>query len=436
MKKNAMLFVVIVCLVLLISTNSLSHSAGAEIELSSNSNHLLGDGSSQWAVHLGGANADLASAIVQTGDGGYAMAGYTGSFGAGNVDLWVVKINSNGSIAWEKTYGDSNLNFASTMTTTADGGFMVAGSTGNYHPQWFGYWVLRLDSNGEVLWQKKFGSGGTNFVSQVIETSNGDFLMVGETGTFSTPARGWILKLDANGNSLWQKIYGGSETAKFYSVQETSEGYMVAGYLRPVATGKTDAWVVNLDTEGNITWQKSYQAPSAVMATSIKRSLSGNYIVAGQYNSSSGYSDFWVIMLEPDGDILWQKSLLRIATYDTAWAVEETSDGNIILVGEIDKYTASSAFWVVKWDANGNLLWQKTYGGIGVETAYAVTLSEDGDLVVAGSTESFTFPNISSYRSDGQLVPVPSPSPFTGKLVDVMWVKRVMQPQWIPMLRL
>jgi hypothetical protein len=368
MKKLIAFFILVFGLASLAGMNSLSHSVDVEETSPALSSYLMGGESSQWAVHLGGANADLASAIVQTSDGGYAMAGYTGSFGAGNIDFWVVKLNPDGSIAWEKTYGDGDLNFASAMAATADVGYIVVGSTGNYHPQWFGYWVLRLDSNGEVLWQKKFGSGGTNFVSQVIETS-----------------------------------------------QETDEGgFITAGYLRPVATGKTDAWIVNLDTDGNITWQKSYQVPIAGIATSIKMSNSGNYIVAGYYYPTSGNepSDFWVFTLEPDGNIIWQKSLLRNSSYDMAWAVEETSDGSIIVVGEIDKYTVSSSFWIVKWDAKGNLLWQKTYGGAETETAYSVTQSEDGGFVVAGSTESFISTSFSSYDTpSGQLVPIPSPSP-------------------------
>jgi hypothetical protein len=198
----------------------------------------------QWAVHLGGSLGDGASAVQQTTDGGYIVAGYTGSYGAGSLDLWAIKLNPDGSIAWQKTYGANQYEFANSIQETVDGGYIIAGVR-QYYPMNDGVWLLKIDSQGAVQWQKTYEFYG--YPQTVQQTSDEGFIVAGNTSSSI-----WAMKLDANGNTVWNKFFSGANGESFPSVQETSDGgYIVLG--ETFSFGEGNVWVLKLNSEGSIT---------------------------------------------------------------------------------------------------------------------------------------------------------------------------------------
>ncbi|MHA2635190.1 MAG: InlB B-repeat-containing protein [bacterium JZ-2024 1] len=154
-----------------------------------------------WARTYGWADGDWAGFIQQTSDGGYIVAGDTYSFGAGSRDIWVLKLDANGNVLWQKTYGGANWDGADSIQQTSDGGYIVAGSTYSFGAGYRDIWVLKLDANGNVLWQKTYGGGNWDRAYSIQQTSDGGYIVAGDTYSFGAGSSDiWVLKLDANGN--------------------------------------------------------------------------------------------------------------------------------------------------------------------------------------------------------------------------------------------
>ena len=238
-----------------------------------------------WAKTYGGTGFDFAYSIQETSDGGYIVAGSTASFGAGSDDFWVLKLYSNGNVAWQKTYGGADYDYAYSIQQTSDGGYIVAGETWSFGAGSRDFWVLKLYSNGNVAWQKTYGGINADDVAfSIRQTQEGGYIVAGRTDSSLGAGKDdvWVLKLDANGNVTWQKTYGGGNWDYAYSIQQTSEGgYIVAGWTDSFGAGNDDVWVLKLDSAGNVTWQKTYGGANDDAAFSIQETSNAVYFVAG-----------------------------------------------------------------------------------------------------------------------------------------------------------
>ena len=349
-----------------------------------------------WAKTYGGSGGDdYATSIQQTSDGGYIVAGYTMSFGAGNHDLWVLKLNADGSIAWQKTYGGSGDERADSIQQTSDGGYIVAGYTMSFGAGYADLWVLKLNADGTVAWQNTYGGQYDDEAYSIQQTSDGGYIVAGSTGSFGAGNLDiWVLKLNTDGSIAWQSTYGGSSVDEATTIQQTSDGgYIVAGDTMSFGAGNLDLWVLKLNADGSIAWQKTYGGSSQDQATSIQQTSDGGYIVAGYTMSfGAGNFDIWVLKLNADGSIAWQKTYAGSGGAYGAWAysIQQTSDGGYIVAGGTDSFGAGYAdLWVLKLNADGSIAWQKTYGGWSSDVATSIQQTSDGGYIVAGGTASF-----------------------------------------------
>jgi len=346
----------------------------------------------EWAKSYGGNGNEEAYSIQQTSDGGYIVAGYTNSFGAGHNDAWVLKLDKYGNVEWQKAYGAAVFDHANTIQQTTDGGYIVIGGTSSFGAGGVDLWVLKLNSYGNIQWEKSFGGINWDYGYSVQQISNGGYIVAGVTSSFNQGNYDfWLLQLDSNGNVVWQKIYSRPYADFAYSIQQTSDGgYIVAGSTRTFVDGGEDVWVLKLDSDGDIVWQKTYGGSGNDYAYSIQQTSDGGYIVAGYTNSfGAGYDDIWVLKLNSEGDVEWQKTY-GAAGFDYANSIQQTSDGGYIVIGETHSFGAGgSDVWVLKLDSNGNVLWEKTYGGYYTEYAKFVRQTSDGGYIVAGYTNSF-----------------------------------------------
>jgi hypothetical protein len=210
-------------------------------------------GNELWQKTYGGAGSESASSIQNTSDGGYIVAGDTNSFGAGDQDALLLKLDSSGNVIWQKIYGGSSDDTFSSIQQTTDGGHIVAGSKGSVPPDdGFGLqdlWVLKLDSTGKVVWQNIYGESGMEKANSIQQTSDGGYIVAGITvGSFNNNHGPyydiWLLKLDSSGNVLWQKVYGGSYDENIGSIQQTSDGgYILTGDIYNSSEfGSSDIW--------------------------------------------------------------------------------------------------------------------------------------------------------------------------------------------------
>jgi hypothetical protein len=222
------------------------------------------NGNVQWAKTYGGTDLDVALSVQQTSDGGYIVAGGTWSFGAGGWDIFLIKTDANGNLQWAKTYGGTNDEYANSVQQTSDGGYIVAGYTRSFGAGGWDIFLIKTDANGNIQWAKTYGGTNDDVGWSVRQTSDGGYsveqisdrgyIVAGWTRSFGAgSADAFLIKTDANGNVQWAKTYGGTNNDGASSVRQTSDGgYIVAGYTVSFGAGVGDVFLIKTDANGNI----------------------------------------------------------------------------------------------------------------------------------------------------------------------------------------
>jgi uncharacterized delta-60 repeat protein len=344
-----------------------------------------------FAKTYGGTNFDYAYSVQQTSDGGYIIAGYTRSFGAGAADVFLIKTDESGNVQWAKTYGGTDGDYAYSVQQTSDGGYIIAGYTRSFGAGGSDILLIKTDANGNIIWAKTYGGTSGDVAYSIQQTFDGGYILAGYTASFG--AGSWdifLVKTDANGNIIWAKTYGGTSSDTAYSVQQTSDGgYIIAGYTRSFGTGwDEDVILIKTDANGNLQWAKTYGGTWGAWsdyAHSVQQTSDGGYIVAGLTWSFGG---IFLIKTDANGNIIWVKTYWGTIS-DYAYSVQQTSDGGYIVAGYTTSFGAGGDILLIKTDANGNIIWAKTYGGTYQDWAYSVQQTSDGGYIVAGYTNSF-----------------------------------------------
>jgi len=347
----------------------------------------------EWVMTYGGFTYDQAPALELTSDGGYIVAGETRSFGAGNYDYWALKLDSYGNVDWEKTYGGMYGDNADSVQQTFNefeerDGYVVAGSTldSNDIDAESDLWILRLDLDGQIIWQKTYDRSASDWSADIQQTTDGGFAVVAKTDNVI-----WMLKLDSDGTVDWEKTYGGSAYCYYgTSFQQTTDGgYVMAGYITPEIYQDCDTFVLKLDSSGNIEWQKKYGLSHSNSPRSIQQTADGGFIVGGD----DGQGDAWIFKLDSYGNVEWEKKYdgcyLGSCLEDVS-EIQQTTDGGYIVAGETSSFGAGgSDVWVLKLNSAGGIIWQKTLGGSEWDRTSSVRETTDGGYIVAGTTPSF-----------------------------------------------
>jgi uncharacterized delta-60 repeat protein len=345
-----------------------------------------------WARVYGDILNDGAACIHQTNDGGYIVAGYYSFLlGLSGMDAWLIKFSPEGKIQWQRAYGGTGVDCASSIQQTPDGGYIVAGYTSPSDMLSRDFWVLKLDSSGNIEWQKAYGGSAEDWAASIGQTNDGGYIVVGITTSFGAGDYDfWILKLSPNGDIEWQRAYGGENFDSAQSIQQTRDGgYIVAGYSSSFVAQYADIWLLKLSNKGDIEWQRTYGGDGSEWTTSIQQTNDGSYILAG-YSSSFSLSsgDIWVLKLFPNGDIEWQRAYKGNES-DGAHSIQQTRDGGIIVAGFTESFGAGGRdVWILKLNSIGEIEWQRTYGGNGDDWAHFIQQTSDGGYIVAGKTIS------------------------------------------------
>jgi len=312
-------------------------------------------GEVQWKKTYNDSDADSVSSVQQTSDGGYIVAGTSYFFATYKANAWVLKLNSIGNVQWKKTFSGSNCYRASSIHQTSDNGYVVAGGTGSCDTDGSNAWVLKLDSSGSVQWEKIFDQGGTDSVSSVQQTNDGGYIVAGDTYYGSINGI-WVLKLNSSGNVQWKKIYSVSDDDRGYSVRQTSDGgYVVTGNTYSYSTGESNICVLKLDLSGNVQWQKTYSNSDNDRGYSVRQTSDGGYVIAGETDVYNGIDGAWLLKLDSIGSVQWSKAY-SISDYDSAYSVNQTSDSGYVVAGfAYSNSTNESDAWLLKLDTSGSI---------------------------------------------------------------------------------
>ena len=316
------------------------------------------NGNMEWDEIFGDEGTDVARSIIQTKDGGYAVVGSIWTKYASKQDFWLIKLGENGNKEWEKTFNKDEHDIAYSIIQTKDGGYAIAGGTGKRFWGEVNCWVIKLDAKGNMEWDNDFGGIGWDEIYSIIQTKDGSFITTGSAWPKGT-GRGnvCVVKLDRRGYLVWTKTFGGSDYDEARSIIQTDDGgYVVAGFTILEDTGDRDVWVIKLDKEGNKIWDKTLGGTSEDWANSIIQTRDRGYMVAGWTKSmGAGKTDVWIIKLNERGDLVWDKTFGG-SENDEAHSIVQTDDGGYAVTGWTKSKGAGNAdVWVIKLDENGNL---------------------------------------------------------------------------------
>lgn len=380
-----------------------------------------------WQKSLGGASYDVGMCAKSTPDDGYIVAGFTKSADGdifvnhGKSDYWVAKLDENGDIQWSNSFGGSKADSAHYISLTSDGGYIVAGASGSDNGDVSenkgsgDYWIVKIDAIGNLQWQKSYGGSDYDQANCVEQTSDGGYIVAGYSrspndGDVTGNHGGndyWVLKLDESGNLQWEKSLGGSYVEKGYSVKQKSDGsYVVSGASNSIdgdVTGNHggfDYWVVSLDESGNLEWQKTYGGSLSDIGSVLSIADDG-FIITGQSESSDGDAtfnngkyDYWIVKTDFDGNLQWQKSYGGSGN-DIAYSIDKTVDNGYIIAGFSDSNDGDVTnnhggldSWIIKLHSDGSLSWEKTLGGSTTDGASFLEQTLDGGYIVIGASNS------------------------------------------------
>jgi uncharacterized delta-60 repeat protein len=319
-------------------------------------------GNVEWTKTIGGSSDDYAYSITQSSDGGYVVVGWTQSFGAGGADMYVVKLGSGGNVQWTKTIGGSDDDFANSVIQSSDGGYVIAGYTQSFGAGGYDMYVVKLDSNGNVVWTKTIGGSNGDVANSIVQSSDGSYVVAGETLSFGASGRDiYVVKLDSSGNIVWTKTIGGSWDDFANSVIQSSDGgYVIAGYTQSFGASWYDIYVVKLDSSGNVIWSKTIGGDNADVAYSIIQSSDGGYIVIGRTQSfGAGGYDVYVVKIDSSGNVLWTKTIGG-GSGDEARSITQSSDGGFAIAGYTQSFGAGSYdIYIVKTGPLGDTCWSQ-----------------------------------------------------------------------------
>ena len=344
-------------------------------------------------VRTYGPQSSIANSLEPTADGGYILAGSMDRAVTAEIDAWVMKLDSAGNVVWRRTFDSGNLDHFAVVRPTAEGDYLVAGLTPSPRAGESDALILKLDTSGNLIWQKAYGGMRGGNAADLRPTPDGGSIVAGLTYEERLDAAfgvGWVLKLDPSGDIVWQKTYAGTVPAGrgFRVIQMTANG----GYIAAGAMSSPGVWVVQLDAAGNIVWQKTYAAPGdEVTVNDLRATADGGYVVVGtNFPDGFDWSEGWVLKLDRTGNIAWQNTVgRRNATSNLAFlSVQPTPDGGYLVVGETSiPYRNDASLW--RFDNNGNVLWQRNYGGSAGDGFRSIHTTADGGIVILGRTDSF-----------------------------------------------
>jgi hypothetical protein len=301
------------------------------------------DGNMQWQKTFGGTEIDRGESVQQTSDGGYIIAGVTYSFGAGSGDVYLIKTDSDGNMQWQKTFGGGNGDVGESVQQTCDGGYIIAGWTLSFGAGERDVYLIKTDPAGNIQWEKTFGGNQNEWGYSVQQIPEGGYIIVGRTYSYGEHVSNvYLINTDSDGNSRWQRTFGiSSSHDSGNSVQWTCDGgYIIAGWTWPFTAGKSDVYLIKTDSAGFSQWQKIYAGSWHESALSIQQTSDGGYIMAGYIHYlEAGKDDVYLIKTDSAGNMQWEKTLGE-AKEDVSFSVQQTSDGGYVIAGYTKSFGA------------------------------------------------------------------------------------------------
>jgi HEAT repeat protein len=318
-----------------------------------------------WVKVYGGPKDDGINAGQQTSDGGFVLLGYTSSFGAGEEDVWLLRADSSGTELWNRTFGGSGWDDGIDLIETEDGDFVIVGGTESFGSGERDLWLIKADSEGKEVWNRTFGGPGEELGGSVKMTEDGGYIIAGiNSNNSSGNGDLWLLKTDSVGEELWNRTFRGAGRDEGFSVLSAGDGYLVAGYSYPDRSSPGKLWLLKTDLSGDRLWTRDLGISSHCEGTASSAVLAddGGWIISGGKDR-----DAWLLKTNSSGREEWNSTLkLNGGSGESCGlSVKQSKDGGYLLGGytgsgieyyRIGWFFDSKAF-VARADAKGSWIW-------------------------------------------------------------------------------
>lgn len=371
-----------------------------------------------WMKTYGSPADDEAFSVQHTINGGYVFVGYTESKGTKTPgilkgipvirdlseatkksykeDLWIMKVDKQGEKIWEKIIDELGTDFGYSVLQTDDGGFIIAGQTGHINSTTGDLWLIKLDSLGNKLWDYKYDEKYSDGALCVKNTIDGGFILSGWTGVTNQTSSGdaLLIKTDKKGIKLWSKVFGTENADAIHHVQQTSDGgYILVGITGSVFNNTADVWIIKTDSDGNKLWERKYGSKDrADYATSVLQTYDKGYMIVGVFGARllGIGGDAWLIKTDDEGNVIWDK---KFGSEDGgSSSIFPTSDKGYLIGGWTRSHPTLKAKrydgWLIKIDEDGNKKWDQLFGGGKNDFIVSIQQAYDDIYVLAGRTNS------------------------------------------------
>ena len=347
---------------------------------------------SLWFNTYGGNLSEKAYSLIQTSDNNFVFTGNSQSFGNGYDNVYLVKTDENGNELWGKTFSRSNWDFGYSVYETFDGGFIITGQTLSDNSGNYDIYLIKTDANGDTLWTKAIDNSFYEYGRSVIQTNDGGFLITGWGQTPNSGIKLILFKTDGNGNVLWNNYIGGEFSSCGNSIQQTSDGgFIITGYITS-NEAPADLYLVKTNVNGDTLWTKRFSENGNCYGNDVKQTNDDGFIIAGYVEYNVDDSDIYLIRTNEYGDTLWTKTIGDLPDCG-AESIQQTNDDGFIISGW--KHEIGSGhydIYVLKTDNFGDTLWSKSFGGDYNDVAFDLVVDNEGEFIITGYTDSYPSP--------------------------------------------
>jgi hypothetical protein len=317
-----------------------------------------------WIETYGTGRNEYGYSVDHTSDGGYVVLGTVGPLIGGNRDFYLVKTDAGGDTVWTRTYGGMRDDIGMSVQQTSDGGYIIGGWSFAPGAAVADARLVKIAANGDSVWTGEYGGAGADAANSVQQTSDDGYILTGATSSFgASDGDVYIVKTDAGGDTVWTRLIGGSGYDMGTSVQQTSDGgYVIAGVTFSYGAGG-DVYLIRMDADGDTVWTRTFGSTDWESARSVQETSAGGYIIAGTTDSLGvGNEDVYLIKTDDQGHAAWTNTLGG-AGEQFGISVDQTSDGGYIVAGFAADFGISKGIYVVRTDSSGAEIWSEVYGG-------------------------------------------------------------------------
>ncbi len=344
-----------------------------------------------WENAYGGIEVDVGYGMIRCAEGGHFIIGSTSSFGAGDVDFYLVRIDESGEEQWSKTYGSSYDDYGRSIIDTDDGSYLLLGYTEDSNENIHNAYLIKIDGGGNIKWERNYCRGAWASAFKILRAHDTGYIIVGKHGSVSTSGD-MIIKINENGDSLWTQVYSTESMGDNTGICKTSDGgYAIASYDN-TSSNSFDLCVIKTDVSGNQEWKRLYGGNREEYGHAIKETNGGDFIIAGTTSSYDSWDqDCLLLKINANGDTIWTRMYGGDET-DCAKDVVVLSNGNLLLAGGTYSFGVHDNIYLIETDQEGNVLFEDNFGGDGdeeVDGANFIFMNDYYECILLGITTTF-----------------------------------------------